>query len=618
MARVEWSALSGDEVETVLSNLLYNAHEQAVRIRPAQGDYGIDVIVPAAADPEKWDVYQVKKFALNLDASQKRQIEASFRRVLVALVRRGVPLSDWYLVTPLDPTLPNLMDWFNKIPAAAIKTLVDDRDLDLTEAELQQIRAWLEAPGRVIAWKGLNFCENLAATYPYVVDYYIHGGQARLRDAVADLGRLLSVDVTLRPQGGSVAAAPGAGSAALLEPGEIREHLQRLDGVLDTDPHFRYGYSLDQNRPDLHPEPRLVAATQESIPGGRWLTFKIYERSAQSLDERPIPLMLEFNFEGSPEDREAFEVWRKHGKPIEVAASFRADLPGGLPGESKAGRVTLSPAEGEETEFRNRLRIVDPEGSVLGELAFAMSSTTGLDRTGAWAHGIDDSGILAVESLLDATAMGGKIQFTLQPLAGLEASKALAAVTFASNLATPNSLQVAGEYGAFSDFSPIGSSEPLMDPAVARFVQALATIQTATSIPIQIPDVTALTAEELDAIRRAASLIGGHTIVGTWKAFSIEKHPEIDLEVGGHYQFAVTKPLTVPLNGEQLVLGCVEMQTLSALVDSVDGDTIRAIPHLNDVAHSHFLREMPTDQGGKLPVRYRPETSGASSDREPT
>jgi|GEM_PF-2965470 hypothetical protein len=36
MARVEWAALSGDEVETVLSNLLYNTNERALRIRPSQ------------------------------------------------------------------------------------------------------------------------------------------------------------------------------------------------------------------------------------------------------------------------------------------------------------------------------------------------------------------------------------------------------------------------------------------------------------------------------------------------------------------------------------------------------------------------------------------------------
>ena len=152
----------------------------------------------------------------------------------------------------------------------------------------------------MISWKGLNFCENLAADYPYVVDYYLHGGRERLRDAVTELSKLLQVDPSVRMHEDAAVARPREGSAALLEPGEIREHLQRLDRVLDTDPHFRYGWSLDWHRPDLPPEPRLVAATQEAISGGRWLTFKIYQRSAQSLDERPIPLELTFNFENSP------------------------------------------------------------------------------------------------------------------------------------------------------------------------------------------------------------------------------------------------------------------------------------------------------------------------------
>ncbi len=176
---------------------------------------------------------------------------------------------------------------------------------------------------------------------------------------------------------------------------------------------------------------------------GSWLTFKIYQRSAQSLDERPIPLELEFNFEDSPEDREGFEIWRKYGKPLELNASFKADLPGGLHGEATEARIRLSPADG-ETEFRNRLRIVAPDGTVHAELGFAMSSTTGMDGTGVWTHGMDDSGTHATEVLIDATTAGGKINITFQPLAGCGAAKALAAVIFASHLASPNRLQVAG------------------------------------------------------------------------------------------------------------------------------------------------------------------------------
>jgi len=101
------------------------------------------VIVPAGSEPETWDVYQIKKFAQNLTTNQKAQIEASFRRILVALVRRGVPLRNWYLVTPLNPTLDNLLDWFAKIPEEAVTTLADEKDLKLTDAEEAQIRAWL-------------------------------------------------------------------------------------------------------------------------------------------------------------------------------------------------------------------------------------------------------------------------------------------------------------------------------------------------------------------------------------------------------------------------------------------------------------------------------------------
>ncbi len=52
--------LSGDEVETLLANLYYNRDGQFLRIRPAQGDLGVDLILPVAADPQLWDVYQIK------------------------------------------------------------------------------------------------------------------------------------------------------------------------------------------------------------------------------------------------------------------------------------------------------------------------------------------------------------------------------------------------------------------------------------------------------------------------------------------------------------------------------------------------------------------------------
>jgi len=102
---VPWSELEPDQAETLLAVLLYNEHHRAVRVRPSRGDYGIDVLNPNPTAPETLDVYQIKYFHGTLTASQKGQVEKSFRRVLIGLVRRGIPLADWYLLAPVDNTI---------------------------------------------------------------------------------------------------------------------------------------------------------------------------------------------------------------------------------------------------------------------------------------------------------------------------------------------------------------------------------------------------------------------------------------------------------------------------------------------------------------------------------
>jgi hypothetical protein len=603
MTRVEWSALSGDDVEAVLSNLIYNRHSRALRIRPSQGDYGIDVIVPTETTPETWDVYQIKKFALNLTTGQKTQIKDSFKRILLALVRRDVPLNNWYLVTPLDPTLENLLDWFKQMPEEAIAELTADPKVALTDEEKATIRAWRNDPLRVIGWKGLNFCENLAADFPYVIDYYIHGGRERLRGATAEIAALLQRDHTLP----MVTAERASGSsAALLEPGEVREHLARLHDVLDTDPHYRYAVSIDVHRPQLHPDPDLVAAVQESLRGDSWLTIKIYQRSPQSLDERPIPLSLNFDFSTSPTELESFRLWRRYGRPVELTGSFKTDLPGGLGRGATQARIQLAPTAAQMNRHRTRFRILDPEGEVLGELGFSMASTRGIDGTGAWSQGTDDSGLLSTEGFLDTTSADHRINFAFTALADHEASKATAAVTFASHLCRPNLLQIAGEYGPFHNLGPLPHDEPLLPPTVARIVQALATIQTRTMTPVLIPDFAALSEDDLKAIRRAAALIGGRTVVGTWSNMTIETAGHIGLDLQGHYQLAVTEPLVVSLNGVDLVLGSTDHKVLSARVESVEPGRTRIVPHLNDTIHSDFVPEAATSPTGRLPVRFRP------------
>lgn len=613
--RVDWGSRDGNEVEAVIANLVYNEYGRAVRVRPGQGDFGIDVIIPATDNSEPWDVYQVKKYAANLNSTQKTKIIESFSRLLIGLVREGLPINDWYLVTPLDPTvIKDLRGWFNDLPESAIshaKAL--DRE-PLTGDEEAIAREWLEAPDRKIEWKGLPFCDSLAAKYWYVVDYYLYGGRDRIRDVTDSLAGLLAGDMKARKRS---EAEPGDGPAALLEPSEIIDHLTLLDSVLDTDPHFTYGHGISPTLPAMEYEPGLVAATIQSLPNEKWLFFKIYQRSAQSLEERPIPIHLEFTFaQGTPE-HEAYDQWMRYGKPFEAPARFSLDLPGGLGAEDKEGTVSV-PAPHERDAYQLRMRVVDPEGTTLADLEFAMRSTAASDGTGAWATGTDPSGVMDNEDFYDiAPDAVQRVNFTLAPLGGQVAATVQPAVRFARYLEAPNKIQLAGPVGMFKDMIELDGAQGMVPPSIDRFVTSLATIQSRTTQVIRIPELTEITNGEIRDIHRVATLIDGDTSVGKWRREAIEGVAPGSMEVGEHIQIQLDIPLRVRIGAEVLEVGTVEQTILSATVVETDGTTVYIEPNLNDTVHERLV---DGPQGGWAPVgktavrarRYPP------TDAEPT
>ena len=106
MGLVEWTRLSGEQVEELVAVLLCRKIPKMVRIRPSAGDKGIDLLVQKQNNT--LEVYQVKKFATNLTASQRKQIQNSLSRFEQYRIERSVTISEWHLVLPLDPTHENL------------------------------------------------------------------------------------------------------------------------------------------------------------------------------------------------------------------------------------------------------------------------------------------------------------------------------------------------------------------------------------------------------------------------------------------------------------------------------------------------------------------------------
>lgn len=603
--RVDWGSRDGNEVEAVIANLLYNEYGRAIRVRPGQGDFGIDIIVPATENPKPWDVYQVKKYAANLNSTQKTRIVESFSRLLIGLIRKGLPVNDWYLVTPLDPTVMNdLRGWFDQLPESAISHAKALDEEPLTDAEEAIAREWLGVVGRRIEWKGLPFCDSLAAKHWYVVDYYLYGGRDRIRDATDSLAGLLAVDMKTREQS---IAEPGDGSAALLEPSEIVDHLTRLDSVLDTDPHFYYGHGVSPTAPAMENEPGLVAATIQSLPNGKYLWFKIYQRSAQSLEERPIPIRLEFTFAEGTAEHQAYEEWTRYGKPFEAPARFSLDLPGGLGADDKEGTVSVS-VPLERAAYQLRMRVVDPEGAVLADLEFAMRSTAAFDGTGAWAVGTDPSGAMENEGFYDtAPDAQQRVNFTLAPLEGQVAATVQPAVRFARHLEAPNRIQVAGPVGMFRDMIQLDGAQGMVAPSIDQFVSSLATIQTRTSRVIRIPDMTEITHGEVRDIDRVARLIDGDINVGRWRRQAIEGVEPAAMHVGDHIQIQLDIPLRVRIGGDALEVGTVEQTILSAAVVEIDGTTVYIEPNLNDTVHERLVDgpQAGWAPAGKTTVRAR-------------
>lgn len=192
--RIPWTRYSGEDVEMVLAAFVSREVGNSIRIRPAKGDGGIDLI--AWLSDGVVDVYQVKKFAENLGNSQKSQIKGSWERLQKTLANEQLTLRTWHLVMPLDPTPGNLA-W---------------------------ARGMVEPSGAKFVWDGLARVDGWAAAYPEIVDYYLVGGKKEIEEGIE---RVLSL----------------SGLDDLSDPAKLQEKIFSLCRYLDTADPF-YSYSL--------------------------------------------------------------------------------------------------------------------------------------------------------------------------------------------------------------------------------------------------------------------------------------------------------------------------------------------------------------------------------------
>jgi hypothetical protein len=173
-------------------------------------------------------------------------------------------------------------------------------------------------------------------------------------------------------------------------------------------------------------------------------------------------------------------------------------------------------------------------------------------------------------------------------------------------------LEVAQRVGPFVDYREIPSHEVAFPDDVMLYMRSLSVIQTATSTPVLIPDLTIVSAANAHEVVEAAALISDQSVFGDWTSIRFKddaSSPTVgpDLEqrqvgLDDHYEVQIIEPLIVKVGDQELTLGAVERRLLSVGYELEDG-AIVGRPLANDTAYRRYLPGHTAPDRNNRPVK---------------
>ncbi|WP_396912464.1 hypothetical protein [Mycolicibacterium sp.] len=532
MARVEWTRAAPDDIEAAIGMLLCSESRNAVRVRPSQGDGGIDIFIPGEAGwGKERAVWQVKKYAENLTSTQKRAIKRSFTRAVDTAAAEGWRLMEWHLIMPLDLTTQNL-DW--------LWGYIGEREF-LCETH------------------GLLLCDTLAAEYPNVIDYYLRDGKERLQAQLDNLTNVLSGRKS-RESGEPLVAA------------DIYSDLTSIyKGLNACDPFYKYSYQVSDEPPAAEKmigEENLVAAhamCQDDV----WITVKVFARMLAAYTERPITWNLQFAIpEGDDELLEQFEKFVDYGAPITMppgTVTGALNLPGGLGGDVDRGsmQVIATPRDTNSDGDLLRIGIIAPDSD-------AVLATTRMRRTEFSSGEVgnrtvlaDEANLFSIEMLFKDGAVAGSVDCTMTlgvgfKLGGRRPAEVVEGLDVLANFHAPNRVAFGSAYGP-PNYDVFGSIPTEPDDGRGRWApicRALALIQDHTTVQVRMPEQ--MEQDEALGILDAAKLLSGEPTTGSATGQSTITHtPEtvIRPQLERVSDFLIIKDLEISLGGETVSIG---------------------------------------------------------------
>jgi hypothetical protein len=531
MARVEWSRLSGDDVEAVLAIMLCLERPSAIRIKPSVGDGGIDLRV---SQTNGITVFQIKGYTGKFTTARKNHIKKSWAAVNKYAQANSLHLAEWILVMPDNPS-KEALKWFH-----------DELTVDATIP---------------CSWKGLDYVDGLAAKYPEVIDYYLRDGKDRLETTVKEFLAVIGLANTDTSPSGSV------------------ESIEQLHNRLNSfDPHYRYDFSVDTLGPDgsppsVHNVPGLVSAVRVRA-GERCITYRIIARFKEATNERPVPGSMKLVAEPGSELEKQIKDWVEFGTPLKnvPAQDVKWDLPGGFGGAIGDAIVSVGPSLPQTNSGTQvTLRILESDGTLVSSLDFLTEEvSTGLRQQGLRTVGHDMiSGLVRLEMrMVVGNPPKGTLNLAVEDYIGRSPADMLPCLQFLRDVKPPRRVELFLRNGP-ALAPPWDIPERLVPEDVGHLwctmCDSLATIQQSVMERIGFPDLAQYHGSDIkDAIDtwyRAALILRGEEVKGTWSELEMHLHPGQSELPPGPLQGMFVADHSVRIGDKVYSLGTVAMHT---------------------------------------------------------
>jgi hypothetical protein len=338
------------------------------------------------------------------------------------------------------------------------------------------------------------------------------------------------------------------------------------------DPHYRYDYSFDADRPEVAPDPLLVFAAQIGDEQG-CVTFRVFARFADATEERPIPINIAWTVPEGSEEADLLRDWLDFGTPISMplgSADLDLDLPAGLGGHIPGAAVALGPSA-DAKGYELRAVVVDQQGKELASALLNMEpATQGLTRKGVRASGAEQHGVFSVEMRI-MPEDGLKVSISASnDLAGRRPAELVSGLRFLSVFHGPHELRFGQAYGPPlrngiplpGDESRSAKRDLLLDT-----VEALATIQDCVRDEVLTPDLSKLSVSQGVALIHAAQLLRGEAVTTRWKSYPVVVKPEALAESAVQSAFLIEESFGVRLGDREVPLGVRRIEMPAAGVE---------------------------------------------------